>query len=99
MWKYLWSEHRSHIYAAAGAILFLLSGMAVTFLSSNSGSGRGDIPIPGRQHLLFIAEEDVKEDFRVQSSFEHHFSFAETGISSLSNKSKGELTKDIHIQR
>ena len=45
MWKYLWSEHRSHIYAAAGAILFLLSGMAVSVLSSNSGSGGGDIPL------------------------------------------------------
>ena len=33
MWKWLWTEHRSRLYAVAGAILFLLSGMAVTLLS------------------------------------------------------------------
>ena len=39
MWKWLWTEHRSRLYAVAGAILFLLSGMAVTFLSPEHRSG------------------------------------------------------------
>ena len=51
----------------------------------------------GRQHLHFIGNKDIKEDFRVQSGLKHHFLFAETGVASLSNKSKSELAKDIHI--
>ena len=51
----------------------------------------------GRQHLLFIGNDDIKEDFRVQSGLKHHFLFTETGVASLSNKRKSELAKDIHI--
>ena len=57
----------------------------------------GILDYPGRQHLHFIGNEDIKEDFRVQSGLKHHFLFAETGVASLSNKSKSELAKDIHI--
>ena len=42
MWKWLWTEHRSRLYAAAGAFLFLLSGMTVTFLSPEHSSGGGE---------------------------------------------------------
>ena len=42
MWKWLWTEHRSRLYAVAGMILFLLSGMAVSFFSSEHSPREGE---------------------------------------------------------
>ncbi|MCR4817443.1 MAG: ComEA family DNA-binding protein [Fretibacterium sp.] len=59
MWKWLWEEHRSGIYAVAGAILFLVSGMAVSFYSSVRSAGQGDPQSWNKMDLALTRKENV----------------------------------------
>ncbi|MCR5347663.1 MAG: ComEA family DNA-binding protein [Fretibacterium sp.] len=59
MWKWLWEEHRSGIYAVAGAILFLVSGMAVSFYSSGRGAGQGEPQSRNMRDSALTSRENV----------------------------------------
>ena len=72
MWRWFWEEHRSQFYAVAGVLLFLLSGMAVTFLSpmrGPEGGGRqpqeAEEPAPAHSH-----RESVPTSESTQNSVE-----------------------------